>query len=286
MKPNLRKAIGKKHMEIMEYNRKIFIYGLDDLDGSIKIKGCVRNGVDEARGGQVAGLVAIGAGHAAAAGGLHLQRQPVHAGVRAGRPAVGSRADERRRAHLGAFGRQLWHVCLHPHALHAGLPGHGAAHLCARLHPRRAGLRAAGHHRRGGAVFCHLSGQRRGHLHLAAEPLGHDGLHRLAGHRGQPLPLPQGLPGPGWQALRSALSGVLLPVRPAVRVRAVPHHHAGSELSGVHGRAHRLGRRGGHLHRPAGLPGHLAGLSPHQALALHPLSGHEVRFGRVTGTCR
>ena len=45
---NLRKAIGKKHMEIMEYNRKIFIYGLDDLDGSIKIKGCVRNGVDEA----------------------------------------------------------------------------------------------------------------------------------------------------------------------------------------------------------------------------------------------
>lgn len=35
-------------MEIMEYNRKIFIYGLDDLDGSIKIKGCVRNGVDEA----------------------------------------------------------------------------------------------------------------------------------------------------------------------------------------------------------------------------------------------
>lgn len=44
---NLRKAIGKKHMDIMEYNRKIFIYGLDDLDGSIKIKGCVRNGVDE-----------------------------------------------------------------------------------------------------------------------------------------------------------------------------------------------------------------------------------------------
>ena len=44
---NLRKAIGKKHMDIMEYNRKIFIYGLDNLDGSIKIKGCIRNGVDE-----------------------------------------------------------------------------------------------------------------------------------------------------------------------------------------------------------------------------------------------
>ena len=44
---NLRKAIGKKHMDIMEYNRKIFIYGLGNLDGSIKIKGCIRNGVDE-----------------------------------------------------------------------------------------------------------------------------------------------------------------------------------------------------------------------------------------------
>ena len=44
---NLRKAIGKKHMDIMEYNRKIFIYGFDNLDGSIKIKGCIRNGVDE-----------------------------------------------------------------------------------------------------------------------------------------------------------------------------------------------------------------------------------------------
>lgn len=44
---NLRKAIGKKNMEIMEYNRQIFIYGLNDIDGSIKIKGCVRNGIDE-----------------------------------------------------------------------------------------------------------------------------------------------------------------------------------------------------------------------------------------------
>lgn len=44
---NLRKAIGKKNMDIMEYNRKIFIYGLDELDGSVKIKGCVRNGVNE-----------------------------------------------------------------------------------------------------------------------------------------------------------------------------------------------------------------------------------------------
>lgn len=34
-------------MEIMEYNRQIFIYGLNDIDGSVKIKGCVRNGINE-----------------------------------------------------------------------------------------------------------------------------------------------------------------------------------------------------------------------------------------------
>lgn len=44
---NLRKAIGKKNMQLMEYNRKIFIYGLDDISGDVKIKGCVRNGVNE-----------------------------------------------------------------------------------------------------------------------------------------------------------------------------------------------------------------------------------------------
>lgn len=44
---NLRKAIGKKNMSIMEHNRKIFIYGLDDISGNIKIKGCIRNGVNE-----------------------------------------------------------------------------------------------------------------------------------------------------------------------------------------------------------------------------------------------
>lgn len=44
---NLRKAIGKKHMDIMEHNRQTFIYGMDNLDGSVKIKGCIRNGVDE-----------------------------------------------------------------------------------------------------------------------------------------------------------------------------------------------------------------------------------------------
>lgn len=44
---NLRKAIGKKNMHLMEHNRKIFIYGLDDIAGNIKIKGCIRNGVDE-----------------------------------------------------------------------------------------------------------------------------------------------------------------------------------------------------------------------------------------------
>lgn len=44
---NLRKAISKKKMDVMEYNRQIFIYGLNNLDGSPKILGCVRNGVPE-----------------------------------------------------------------------------------------------------------------------------------------------------------------------------------------------------------------------------------------------
>ena len=45
------------------------------LGGAVHLR-LPRLRVDDARGGQVAGLVAIGAGHAAAAGGLYLQRQP------------------------------------------------------------------------------------------------------------------------------------------------------------------------------------------------------------------
>nr|WP_330389009.1 DNA polymerase III subunit alpha [Tepidibacter thalassicus] len=43
----VRRAMGKKKMDIMEQERQYFIYGKLDEDGNIEIPGCVRNGVDE-----------------------------------------------------------------------------------------------------------------------------------------------------------------------------------------------------------------------------------------------
>ncbi len=43
---NLRRAMSKKKMSVMEDNRNIFVYGKDDDTGKILIKGCVRNGID------------------------------------------------------------------------------------------------------------------------------------------------------------------------------------------------------------------------------------------------
>ncbi len=43
----VRRAISKKKMDVMEEERKNFIYGKDREDGSIEILGAVRNGVDE-----------------------------------------------------------------------------------------------------------------------------------------------------------------------------------------------------------------------------------------------
>lgn len=44
---NLRRAMGKKNMQIMEANRDIFINGLVDEDGNVIINGCLRNGYDK-----------------------------------------------------------------------------------------------------------------------------------------------------------------------------------------------------------------------------------------------
>ncbi len=41
----VRRAMSKKKMAIMREERRHFIYGLDDEDGNIVIKGCVRNGI-------------------------------------------------------------------------------------------------------------------------------------------------------------------------------------------------------------------------------------------------
>ncbi|MGN1032645.1 MAG: OB-fold nucleic acid binding domain-containing protein, partial [Intestinibacter sp.] len=43
----VRRAMGKKKMDVMEEERQYFIHGKTDEDGNIEIAGCVRNGVDE-----------------------------------------------------------------------------------------------------------------------------------------------------------------------------------------------------------------------------------------------
>ncbi|WP_130807687.1 DNA polymerase III subunit alpha [Senegalia massiliensis] len=43
----VRRAMGKKKMDVMERERQNFIYGKKDENGNIEIKGAIRNGVDE-----------------------------------------------------------------------------------------------------------------------------------------------------------------------------------------------------------------------------------------------
>lgn len=50
---NLRRAMSKKKMAVMEENREIFIKGKTDSSGNVLIPGCVRNGVDESSANQI-----------------------------------------------------------------------------------------------------------------------------------------------------------------------------------------------------------------------------------------
>lgn len=50
---NLRRAMSKKKMSVMEANRDIFIHGKVDSDGNIEIPGCIRNGVNEKAANQI-----------------------------------------------------------------------------------------------------------------------------------------------------------------------------------------------------------------------------------------
>ena len=43
----VRRAMTKKKADIMEQERKNFIYGIKDEDGNVIVKGAVANGVDE-----------------------------------------------------------------------------------------------------------------------------------------------------------------------------------------------------------------------------------------------
>ncbi|WP_053956280.1 DNA polymerase III subunit alpha [Inediibacterium massiliense] len=49
----VRRAMSKKKMEVMEEERKYFIYGKEDENGNIEIVGCIRNGVDEKIANQI-----------------------------------------------------------------------------------------------------------------------------------------------------------------------------------------------------------------------------------------
>ena len=68
----------------------------------------------------------------------------------------------------------------------------------------------------------------------------------------------------------------VLPVRPDLRLRLVPDHHAGAELPGLPAGPHRLGRRGGHVCRHSAVPADLAGLSPGARFALRQLPRHAL----------
>ena len=43
----VRRAMSKKKMDIMERERKVFIYGEDDNEGNIIVEGAIRKGVSK-----------------------------------------------------------------------------------------------------------------------------------------------------------------------------------------------------------------------------------------------
>lgn len=53
----VRRAMSKKKMDVMEQERKNFIYGQTDEVGNVVIQGCIRNGVDEKSGNQIFDLM-------------------------------------------------------------------------------------------------------------------------------------------------------------------------------------------------------------------------------------
>ena len=43
----VRRAMGKKKMDVMEEERRYFVHGKDDENGNVEIQGCIRNGIGE-----------------------------------------------------------------------------------------------------------------------------------------------------------------------------------------------------------------------------------------------
>lgn len=49
----VRRAMSKKKHEVMEEERKNFIYGIIDEEGNVQVPGCVRNGISESIGNKI-----------------------------------------------------------------------------------------------------------------------------------------------------------------------------------------------------------------------------------------
>ena len=49
----VRRAMGKKKLDVMAKERKVFIHGQVDEDGNVIVPGCVRNGIDEASANKI-----------------------------------------------------------------------------------------------------------------------------------------------------------------------------------------------------------------------------------------
>jgi DNA polymerase-3 subunit alpha len=49
----VRRAMGKKKLDVMAKEREYFIYGKLDVEGNIEIPGCIRNGIDEASANKI-----------------------------------------------------------------------------------------------------------------------------------------------------------------------------------------------------------------------------------------
>ena len=49
----VRRAMGKKKLDVMAKEREYFIHGQTDEDGNVVIKGCIRNGIDEASANKI-----------------------------------------------------------------------------------------------------------------------------------------------------------------------------------------------------------------------------------------
>ena len=54
---NLRRAMGKKNMQVMEENRAYFVHGRKDENGHLLVPGCIRNGINEDIANQIYDLM-------------------------------------------------------------------------------------------------------------------------------------------------------------------------------------------------------------------------------------